>query len=126
MANGLVNFCCSNWPECGAMNSISRSRVEQSIRGGRIPVGVCSWCGLVNKFTGTSQVATADWLPCLPFIDEWPTRLPTGVIPGGMYVDFEGNTFTEADFMMRNGVNPRIRLKFQAWGNPKPQYRCQG
>jgi len=86
-------------------------------------MGVFGHCGLVNKLIDPGQATQVDSKPlhCVPFIDNWLERLLTGSLPGGMFADAHGNAFTEAEFMVRYRVNPRINLVYRrrVCQNPK-------
>ncbi|MCK9564794.1 MAG: hypothetical protein M0Q43_01940 [Methanothrix sp.] len=125
MADVVVKFCCVN---CGKLNRINKSQIDQAVQIGNIPVGVCGHCGLVNKFKYPALAVDADKKPliCVPFVDKWPERLPSGKLPGGMYADASGKALSEGEFMMQNGINPKINLAWRQAGNPAPkkEERC--
>jgi len=123
MADLVVKFCCVN---CGKLNKINKSQIDDAIKIGNTPVGVCGHCGLVNRFKDPSQAPQADKRPliCIPFVDKWPERLPTGSLPGGMYADAHGRPLSEGDFMMQHGINPKINLAYRRAGMPAPTEKC--
>jgi len=73
-----------------------------------------------------NQAPQADKRPliCIPFVDKWPERLPTGSLPGGMYADAHGRPLSEGDFMMQHGINPKINLAYHRAGMPAPTEKC--
>jgi len=91
-----------------------------------MPVGVCSHCGLVNKFKDPRLAINADIKPliCVPFVDKWPERLPSGKLPNGMYADASGKALSEGEFMMQNGINPKINLAYRRAGMPETTEKC--
>jgi hypothetical protein len=123
MADFVVKFCCKN---CKHLNRIQRSQVDEAIKIGNKPVGVCGHCGMVNQFIDPSLANKEDSKPliCVPFVDTWPTRLPAGSLPGGMFADAFGKSLNEVDFMMQHGVNPRINLAYRKAGLPEPKEKC--
>jgi hypothetical protein len=123
MASDVAMFCCTN---CNRLNRINKSQIEQARKAGNAAVGVCGTCGLVNRFKYPEQAVDADKKPliCVPFVDKWPERLPSGKLPNGMYADASGKALSEGEFMMQNGINPKINLAWRRAGNPQPTEKC--
>ena len=120
MSDAIVKFCCDY---CNHLNRIQKDQIDEAVRIGNKPMGVCGHCGLVSKLIDPGLATQVDSKPlhCVPSIDNWPERLPTGSLPGGKFAGAHGNAFTEAEFMVRYRVNPRINLVYRrrVCQNPK-------
>lgn len=124
MADNVYNWCCNN-PECRMANEAEMRQVNEAVANRLKPHFICHSCGLIHEWVKTGTAQGGSWLECIPFILDWPTRIPTGRNPDGTFSSYKGgDALPDMEFRKQHGIKPDNYLKWRDAGKPRPAHRC--